>query len=225
MNASDRFLGQEPVLSRDRLAGLDVSIIGVGAIGRQVALQLAAWGLPKLRLLDFAIVEPVHITTQGYLHADIGRAKVDATAGAIWLIDPLVNVETIADGYRPPLEIGDIVFCCVDSMETRAAIWSAAARRASLWCDGRIHGEAIRILTACAAYGRDHYPTTLAAPSDTPVGSHKSHGNIFTAGIAAGLLAHQFTRWLRGLPIDSDLSLDLLANELHVARAKPPDDR
>ena len=29
--------------------------------------------------------------------------------------------------------------------------------------------------------------------------------------VAAGLMLHQFTRWLRGLPTDFDLSLNLLA--------------
>jgi sulfur carrier protein ThiS adenylyltransferase len=37
---------------------------------------------------------------------------------------------------------------------------------------------------------------------------------IYTAAIAAGLMIHQFTRWLRGLPVDQDLTLNLLAGEL-----------
>jgi sulfur carrier protein ThiS adenylyltransferase len=37
---------------------------------------------------------------------------------------------------------------------------------------------------------------------------------IYTAAIAAGLMLHQFTRWLRELPIDPDVSLNLLASEL-----------
>ncbi len=54
MNATfDRFQRQESLVPRDRLMALAVSIIGVGAIGRQVALQLAALGIPKLQLVDF----------------------------------------------------------------------------------------------------------------------------------------------------------------------------
>ncbi len=222
---SDRFWGQEPLVPQGRLAGLEASIIGVGAIGRQVALQLAAWGVPKLRLVDVANVEPIHIQAQGYFHDDIGRDKVDATASAIWQIDPMVDVETTADRYHPRLEVGDVVFCCIDSLETRAAIWRAPGNCVSFWCDGRMQGETIRILTACEPQGREHYSTTLLAPPEAPVGSRNSPGNIFTAGIAAGLMAHQFTRWLRGLAIDFDLSLDVLVSELHVARANPPADR
>lgn len=167
-------------------------------------------------------VEPTNVTTQGYLNEDIGRAKVDATAGAVWQIDPQVQIETVEDRYRPQLEAGDALFCCVDSIETRAAIWRAAGRRARFWSDGRMLGEVMRILTVCESQGRDQYPASLFAPSEAQMGSCTSRGIIFTACIAAGLMVHQFTRWLRGLPVDADLSLNLLASEMVVAEMNPP---
>ena len=45
-------------MPRDRLIGLAAAVIGVGAVGRQVALQLACLGVTKLRLIDFDVVEP-----------------------------------------------------------------------------------------------------------------------------------------------------------------------
>ena len=220
MNAtSDRFQRQESLVPRERLLALDVSIIGVGAIGRQVALQLAALGVTKVRLLDFDTVELSNVTTQGYLHEDIGRTKVDATASKVWQIDPQIEVNVIQDRFRPQHEIGDAVFCCVDSIEARAAIWRAVARRAQFWCDGRMLGEVMRILVVAEQQDRDHYPTTLFTPSEAQTGSCTSRGIIFTACIAAGLMTHQFTRWLRGLPVDQELSLNLLASELTVAEA------
>jgi molybdopterin-synthase adenylyltransferase len=220
MNAtSDRFQRQESLVPRERLVGLSVSILGVGAIGRQVALQLAALGVTKLQLVDFDKVEPTNVTTQGYLHEDVGRAKVDATASAVWQIDPQIDVDPVEDRFRPQLEVGDAMFCCVDAIEARTAIWRAVARRAHFWCDGRMLGEVMRILVVTDQQGRDHYPTTLFTPSEAQTGSCTSRGIIFTACIAAGLMTHQFTRWLRGLPVDQDLSLNLLASELTVAEA------
>ena len=216
---SDRFQRQESLVPRHRLAVLDISVIGVGAIGRQVALQLAALGAQKLRLVDFDMVEPTNVTTQGYLREDIERSKVDATASAVWQIDPQIHVDAIADRYRPQIEVGDAVFCCVDSIDARAAIWRAAGRRTGFWCDGRMLGEVMRVLTVTERQGRDHYPTTLFAPSEAQAGSCTSRGTIYTACIAAGLMTHQFTRWLRQLPVDVDLSLNLLASELVVADA------
>ncbi len=216
---SDRFQRQESLVPRERLVGLGVSIIGVGAIGRQVALQLAALGVTRFQLVDFDKVEFTNVTTQGYLREDIGRAKVDATASAVWQIDPQIEVDTVQDRFRAQLEVGDAVFCCVDSIEARAAIWRAAGRRARFWCDSRMLGEVMRILVVTERHGRDHYQTTLFAPSEAQAGSCTSRGIIYTACIAAGLMTHQFTRWLRGLPIDQDLSLNLLASELTVAEA------
>ena len=49
----DRFDRQQELVPRDRRLRETVTVIGVGAIGRQVALQLTALGVPKLQLLDF----------------------------------------------------------------------------------------------------------------------------------------------------------------------------
>jgi sulfur carrier protein ThiS adenylyltransferase len=43
-----------------------------------------------------------------------------------------------------------------------------------------------------------------------------ARSTIYTASIAAGLMVSQFTRWLRGLPVERDLLLNLLAAELTV---------
>jgi sulfur carrier protein ThiS adenylyltransferase len=39
---------------------------------------------------------------------------------------------------------------------------------------------------------------------------------INCANIAAGVMLAQFTKWLRRLPVEADLSLNLLAGELSV---------
>lgn len=66
------------------LKGAKVTVIGVGAVGRQVALQLASIGARHIQLVDFDMVEPTNVTTQGYLAADVGQAKVEAAAAASW---------------------------------------------------------------------------------------------------------------------------------------------
>ena len=211
-----RFERQAALVPRERLESLAVAVIGVGAIGRQVALQLAALGVRKLQLVDFDRVEPTNITTQGYLASDLGLAKVAATAQAVRQIDPDIALELIEYRYRPQQPIGAAVFCCVDSIDARAAIWRSAGRRCQFWSDGRMLGEVLRILTVAEDEGRDYYPTTLFQQAEAQTGACTSRGVIYTAGIAAGLMLHQLTRWLRGLAVDRDLSLNLLASELAV---------
>ena len=43
----DRFTRQRELVPAERLAAVTATVIGVGAIGRQVALQLAAIGTPS----------------------------------------------------------------------------------------------------------------------------------------------------------------------------------
>ena len=82
-------------------------MIGVGAIGRQVALQLAAIGTPRLQLIDFDQVDLSNVTTQGYAAADVGQSKVSATAAAIQRLDPAIQVELVGDRYRPKMDLGE----------------------------------------------------------------------------------------------------------------------
>jgi len=210
----DRFVRQQDIIPKDRLATMQVTVIGVGAIGRQAALQLAAIGVPRIQLVDFDVVDLSNITTQGYLAADVGQAKVEATKSAIGLLDPTIQVECVQDRYRSRVAIGEAVLCCVDSIDARAAIWRSAQTKCRFWCDGRMLGEVIRILAVAEEQGRDYYPTTLFAQSEAQSGSCTARSTIYAASIAAGMMVHQFTRWLRRMPVDRDTVLNLLAGEL-----------
>jgi sulfur carrier protein ThiS adenylyltransferase len=202
---------------RDVLAPLEVTVIGVGAIGRQVALQLAALGVRKLKLVDFDLVEITNVTTQGYLAQDIGLSKVAATARAVRQIDPEIQLSLIEDRFRPHLTVGNAVFCCVDSITARSAVWRSVGNRCDCWIDGRMLGEVMRILTASDDASRIHYSTTLFQQAEAQTGACTARGVIYTASIAAGLMVHQFTRWLRKLPLDADISFNLFASELAIA--------
>jgi hypothetical protein len=218
MPSSDsRFARQDALVPQGALAPIQVTIIGVGAIGRQVAVQLAALGVRQLQLIDFDHVELTNVTTQGYLAADLGLAKVAATARALQQIEPTLEPQLIDDRFRPHFTVGDVVFCCVDSISARAAIWRHVASRCQCWIDGRMLGEVIRVLTSAEDLGRAHYSTTLFPQAEAQAGACTARGVIYTASIAAGLMVHQFTRWLRKLPLDVDLSVNLLASELVVA--------
>jgi sulfur carrier protein ThiS adenylyltransferase len=215
-DTANRFARQDGIVPRNLLAGLEVTVIGVGAIGRQAALQLAALGVQKLQLVDFDQVEITNVTTQGYLTQDIGSSKVEATARAVRLIDPTIQISLVEDRFRPHLPVGSAVFCCVDSISARSAIWRSVSNRCDIWIDGRMLAEVIRILTASDEASRKHYPTTLFQQAEAQAGACTARGVIYTASIAAGLMMHQFIRWLRKLPLDADLSLNLLASEITV---------
>ena len=78
-------------------------------------------------------------------------------------------------------------------------------------------GEVMRILTVTDELNRAHYPTTLFEQSEAQSGSCTARSTIYTASIAAGLMLHQFSRWLRNGAVDADLTFNLLAGELTAA--------
>jgi sulfur carrier protein ThiS adenylyltransferase len=217
MRPGDRFLRQADLIPRARLEPITVTVVGVGAIGRSAALQLAALGVRQLTLVDFDTVDLTNITTQGYRAAEVGRLKVDAAAAAVAEIDPSVVIRPIADRFRPPLSIGEAVFCCVDSITARSAIWKSAESRGAFWADGRMRGEVIRVLAAADEASRAYYARTLFPQGEAQAGPCTSRSVGYAASVAAGLMVHQFARFLRGLAIDRDASLNLLAGELNCS--------
>ncbi|PAY16097.1 thiamine biosynthesis protein ThiF [Rhodopirellula sp. SM50] len=202
------------MVPRERLAGQTVTIIGVGAVGRQVALQLASIGVPRLQLIDFDRVELTNVTTQGYRHDQIGQSKVEATACDLRFVDPLIEVAVVKDRFRPRQGHGEIVFSCVDSISSRTAIWRRVKSRCDLWIDGRMRGEVVRVLASDDPKHDEHYETTLFADSEAHTGSCTTASTVYAASLAASLMVHQLTRWLRNIPVERDLSVNLLASEM-----------
>jgi sulfur carrier protein ThiS adenylyltransferase len=213
---TDRFSRQRGLIATELVRRQQVTIIGVGAIGRNVTLQLASLGVGTIQLIDFDVVDDHNVTSQGFLAAEIGRTKVEAVANTIAGIDSAIATQTACDRFRPNQKVHPVVFCCVDSISARATIWKTLSIRCEFWADGRMLGEVIRILTVSDNQSRRLYGSTLFAQSEAQVGSCTSSSTIYGASIAAGLLVHQFTRYLRGLSCDADLQFNLLASELNV---------
>ena len=214
--SNERYSRQKDIVPSERLATCKATVIGVGAIGRQVALQLAAIGIPWLQLIDFDVVEESNLASQGYLEDDLGRQKVHATADICQQVNHGLGVHEVNDRFRRSIEIGDTVFCCVDSIDIRRLIWEAVKNRTSFFSDGRMSAEVLRILTASDTPSREHYPTTLFTAGEAHQGTCTAKTTIYCANIAAGLMLAQFTKHLRGLPIDPDIQFNLLSSELTV---------
>lgn len=213
---NERYSRQKDIVPADRLADCKATVIGVGAIGRQVALQLAAMGISWLQLIDFDVVEPSNLASQGYLENDLTRLKVDATTDLCRKINTGLEIQITSERFRRSQKIGNIVFCCVDSINTRQLIWRAVEDKVRCFVDGRMSAETLRVLTACDSRSRKHYPTTLFSAEEAYVGPCTAKTTIYCANIAAGLMIAQFAKYLRQLPVDADVQLNLLASELNV---------
>ena len=121
----ERYSRQKDIVPPDRLAACKATVIGVGAIGRQVALQLAAMGVPWLQLIDFDLVETSNLASQGYLEEDLGRPKVEATGDLCRRINHGLELHQANERFRRSMDIGTAIFCAVDKIEIRRMIWDA----------------------------------------------------------------------------------------------------
>ena len=223
-NLSDRDVRQRDLVPPDRLAECRAIVVGVGAIGRQVALQLTAVGIHQLDLIDDDDVAVENLATQAYWPSDLGRAKVQATADLCRQVNPNVQVhvhgttfrrsstKSIAAFHDPSHRL--VLFCCVDTITARRLIWETVRHRAVLFVDGRMSAEVIRVVAAAEPTVDSHYDSTLFEQGQAYAGSCTAKSTIYTASIAAGLMIGQFTKWLRGLPIERDLTLNLLSAEM-----------
>ncbi len=127
--AQERYSRQKDIVPAERIAGCKATVIGVGAIGRQVALQLTAVGIPSLQLVDHDIVEVSNLASQGYLEEDLGNPKVLATAEHCRRINGAVEIQQVPERFPRSSEVGNVVFCAVDSIDVRRLIWESVKDR------------------------------------------------------------------------------------------------
>lgn len=100
-----------------------IHIIGCGSVGSVVAENLARFGITKMTLYDFDIVEAKNIANQLFDAEDIGRPKVDALTDHLTRINPDIvkDLRVQPKGYIDQKLTG-YVFLCVDSIDLRRKI-------------------------------------------------------------------------------------------------------
>lgn len=100
---SRRDIRQRDLVPPQKLGACHALLIGVGAVGRQVALQLAATGISQMTLVDHDNVAVENLAPQGYWPEDLGRAKVEATAQLCRKINPQIIVDVHPQRFRRTL--------------------------------------------------------------------------------------------------------------------------
>lgn len=98
----------------------DVHVIGVGAVGSYIALQLAKLGVKRVHLWDFDTVEEHNIPNQVYTQKDLGRKKTEAIRDH--MLDNNPEMEIVLHEKYEAQPISGYVFMEVDSVELRLNI-------------------------------------------------------------------------------------------------------
>ena len=192
---SVRYSRQEKIVPQKLLEEQNIVIIGVGAVGREVARTLACNGAKKLTIYDFDIVEEHNCATQGYHDADINRPKVECTAEEVVRLNKHTSITAV-------------------SMREKLFNWFCES--ASFIGDSRIGGEQIRLLSATDDASRLHYPTTIGSDADAHADGCHIPMVKHSANIAASMLVQQYIQHLKGMPIYQERIFSLPVSELTV---------
>ena len=105
----------------EKLSNLKVTILGCGAGGSHIALQLAQLGVGRLHLVDDDIVKENNINRQSmFTFNDIGKYKVDCVKDCILkrnyqcvVTKRKLKMSTV-DAVKKEISESDWVFCCMD---------------------------------------------------------------------------------------------------------------
>lgn len=188
------------VFSPDNFEDLDIHIIGAGATGSKVTMELAKLGLKNLHIWDFDEVESHNIANQAFGNQHIGMPKVEALKD---IIKEYTGTEIHAHNHRVTGEedLEGIVFLLTDTMSSRKEIWDNAIKykfNVKLMVETRMGVDNGRVYTINPTNPKDikMWESTLVDDDKVEVSACGSSISVgATASILSGYAIWQFMRW------------------------------
>jgi len=206
-----RFLRQQDVVDAEKLANLQVTLIGLGSIGSVTGLYLAKMGVCNLTCFDADVVEEHNWSNQLYSEADIGLPKVEAfrkLLNSYGSIQPRVHNERFLD---QPLT--EVVISAVDSMKSRDVIWKSIRDRpqVQLYLDARMGLETLIVYAVRPQVKADRisYSLTLVSDDQTLQEPCTARTVCFTPLMAASVVCNLVKRFVNEEQLPQRVTLDL----------------
>jgi len=191
------------IFDPDRFDKNRVDVIGCGAVGSRIAMEMAKLGIRNLHLWDGDVVEAHNIANQLFVLRDIGRPKVEALAEAILAATGL-SATVHHQRIEGPVTLGNVVFLAVDTMSARKAIFKDCLHlkfTTQVVIEVRMGVEELRVYGFNPRSRADvlAWNSTLiddAKTVESACGARTTVGA--TAGITACLAVHRFLQYYRG---------------------------
>lgn len=195
-----------------------IHVLGCGATGSWVALQLAKLGVSDITVWDFDAVEEHNVPNQAFGIAQIGKSKVDALHDLIYA-QVGVHIKTRNERVTDQ-RLEGIVFLMVDSMSAREEIWNKCIKfkpavkhliepRMGMSV-GRVYNVNPMKLNEIRAYEDTYYGDDVAE-----VSSCGTSLTVITSAMAtASWCVRQFINYVDGTPLDNEILLDYQYNNI-----------
>lgn len=154
---------------RERFLKASVVVAGLGGVGSWAAEALARTGIGQLVLVDFDHIAESNTNRQLHaLEGAYGKAKVEAMAGRIRLINPEINL-IVHDEFLEPENLDRIIpetafiLDATDSVQTKIAlaVWANKSERALVMC-GAAGGKSDPTSVRCDDLSRTEQDALLA---------------------------------------------------------------
>lgn len=200
---------------QEKLLNARVFVVGAGAIGNEVAKNLALVGVGHIEMCDMDTIEHSNLARCVFFsETDEGRNKAEVLAAKIGALNPDISVA----GHNMPVQrmgIGylrnfDIVIGALDNREARAWVNQACRKLGQHWIDGAIEGlrGLVRVFGpegpcyACtlteADYKQMSHRRSCALLAPEEILSGKTPTNATTASIVAGVQVQEAIKYLTG---------------------------
>jgi molybdopterin/thiamine biosynthesis adenylyltransferase/DNA-binding transcriptional regulator YhcF (GntR family) len=251
VSASTEKLIRIPNLRRDRLGTFDfiswwerekvraakVMIVGAGALGNEVAKNLALMGVGNLLILDFDVIEAANLSRSVlFRDRDRDRPKAEIAAARLRELNPDIQIQYLNGDVRTQVGLGlfrrmDVVISCLDNREARLSVNRFCYALNIPWVDGAIH-EFLGLLrvfipgegacfecTLTEQARRDislRYSCPLLARANILLGKVPTTPTI--ASIIGAMQAQEALKLIHGFPVEAGkvVHFNGMTNQMHT---------
>lgn len=177
-----------------------ITIIGAGAIGSFVVMNLAKMGFENLTVYDFDAVSVENMSCQWYRFGDIGKPKVEALQALI-LDFTKIKIRPMPMRFEGQ-DLRGIVISAVDSMAARQIIWNAVKGNFSVdwFIDPRMAAEYALSFVMNPNDDKDieSYENTLYTDDNSVQERCTARSTMYTSTMIAGYVAKHVKDVLTG---------------------------
>lgn len=212
----------QEIFRQDMLKNIPVHIIGCGATGSNIALQLVKLGVPDIHLYDMDTIEEHNIANQIYRTEQVGEYKTAALKSILDAHKPVENISItehrlrVDKAYIEENGLNGIVFVATDTMESRKEIYEAGGMgnpNIVRWIEMRLDLAFVRLYSIRPATYQEHkgYMNTLYSSDEVAVMSACgiSQTAFPTASFLASMSVWEMLNTLNGEPPYNEIIIDL----------------
>jgi molybdopterin/thiamine biosynthesis adenylyltransferase len=129
---------------QEKLSNAKVMVVGLGALGNEVAKNLTLTGVGAIVGVDMDHIEDSNLTRSVlFRKTDNGKSKVEAAASALYDLNPDTRFHAIHGNVMTEIGLGlvrdvDVVIGCLDNREARLWVNRMCWKVGTPWVDGGI---------------------------------------------------------------------------------------